>query len=55
MNEIALTFFALMSGIAIGIMLTRWSFTVKLDEAAESGRRLEWDGILYNVTEDCHD
>ena len=52
MTEITLVMWPIAAGLIIGILLTRWSCAVKLREAAKSGRRLEWDGVLYNVTED---
>jgi len=52
MTELALVLWSLMFGLIVGILFTRWSFGEKLQEAAECGRRLEWDGFLYNVTED---
>lgn len=55
MTEITLVLWSIVAGMIVGILLTRWSVCVKLRESAESGRRLEWDGVLYNVTEDRHD
>lgn len=52
MLEITLVLWSIMCGLIIGICLTQWSVRTKLREAAESGRRLEWGGRLYNVTED---
>jgi hypothetical protein len=52
MTEVVMILWSIALGLIVGISLTQWSVRVKLREAAESGRRLEWSGRLYNITED---